>query len=713
MLNNRASKVGASLLALFFILTYFLPLNSRLLWQPDETRYAEISREMLQRGDWIVPYMLDVRYFEKPAAGYWINNISQMIFGETNFEDAFYGGLVVGIPVTQLLFFMAYISAIWRRLNDTGFSSYWTFAVIVPVLQLIPWIMTFWPSEYLTDESDNIFLDDANQQIDATVFERIKLQDIYPDELGVEILAIFIYGMLDELSDDYSGVDTGDLSTALYHMMSENYTLNQERILDFIKELEEHVAEDDDPFTKRAMSRGRESYLLSLNETDIEIMDKYVKLYKSALERFGATQEAGLATYQHRMYAQDDAQQIADISVENKGEIQDVSFIPYEPSASSDSLDAEVETEEIGELNHDDIDIEKQSNELLVSALDLVEGIGGNWQDMWILFDDAVSDEELVIDIWKRQSDGQIVLLTQPAAQAQTGNMPEIQAKLRHDAELLNLEVQQTQDEPFTTALLHYAINENEDISGKLKYDYTPWEDAENFTQKDILNFYLNHTTGALYVENTTQDEAAVTVKVMQAFSNAHKAADSKVTGSDAEPDVKEGEMDQALLKAAELGEKQINAIDKAWKEAWLLFLTHEDEQSISLWWQDSVGDVSYFPHYAYVNDLTYDDQMDINLDLSEVLTEATIVLEDAHQPTFKNMMVHWSKDAQGRVHVEYYCDDVDWHATQFDDEEVTSYYMKQALGTEEIPYFSNDLKETSKMMNYAKRFASRWYSVK
>ena len=52
-----------------------------------------------------------------------------------------------------------------------------------------------------------------------------------------------------------------------------------------------------------------------------------------------------------------------------------------------------------------------------------------------------------------------------------------------------------------------------------------------------------------MYVENTTQDEAAVTVKVMQAFSNAHKAADSKVTGSDAEPDVKEGDMDHRFTK--------------------------------------------------------------------------------------------------------------------------------------------------------------------
>jgi hypothetical protein len=51
------------------------------LFEPDESRYAEIPREMLARGDFVVPYLQGEPYLDKPPLFYWLTAASYRLFG--------------------------------------------------------------------------------------------------------------------------------------------------------------------------------------------------------------------------------------------------------------------------------------------------------------------------------------------------------------------------------------------------------------------------------------------------------------------------------------------------------------------------------------------------------------------------------------------------------------------------------------------------------
>ncbi|WP_350615699.1 lipid IV(A) 4-amino-4-deoxy-L-arabinosyltransferase [Pseudomonas sp. HY7a-MNA-CIBAN-0227] len=87
------------LLVLAFALFFLLPLGSHGLWIPDETRYAQVSQEMLMSGNWVAPHFMGVRYFEKPAAGYWLIAIGQAMFGDNLFGVRIASVLTTGLSV--------------------------------------------------------------------------------------------------------------------------------------------------------------------------------------------------------------------------------------------------------------------------------------------------------------------------------------------------------------------------------------------------------------------------------------------------------------------------------------------------------------------------------------------------------------------------------------------------------------------------------------
>lgn len=97
------SKKQAFLLAGAFFLIYIAPLGLRPLFFPDETRYAEIPREMRASGDWVVPRLNGFLYFEKPVLGYWLNAVSQELFGETRFAVRLPSALAAGLSVLSIL----------------------------------------------------------------------------------------------------------------------------------------------------------------------------------------------------------------------------------------------------------------------------------------------------------------------------------------------------------------------------------------------------------------------------------------------------------------------------------------------------------------------------------------------------------------------------------------------------------------------------------
>jgi len=95
--DARAAGIWLLLAAL-----WFGTLGIRPLYKADESRYGEISREMVASGDWITPRLNGFKYFEKPPLQYWATAAFFTVLGESDWVARLWTALVgfAGVVLT-------------------------------------------------------------------------------------------------------------------------------------------------------------------------------------------------------------------------------------------------------------------------------------------------------------------------------------------------------------------------------------------------------------------------------------------------------------------------------------------------------------------------------------------------------------------------------------------------------------------------------------
>src|SRR5262249_41181504 len=75
------------------------------LFEPDESRYAQIPLEMLQRHDWVVPTLQGEPYLDKPPMFYWLVMLAYRAVGVSDWSARLVPAIAVHLALLVTYFF--------------------------------------------------------------------------------------------------------------------------------------------------------------------------------------------------------------------------------------------------------------------------------------------------------------------------------------------------------------------------------------------------------------------------------------------------------------------------------------------------------------------------------------------------------------------------------------------------------------------------------
>lgn len=82
--TSRRALLGLIFAIVAVLVAWFAGAEYRSLTEPDEGRYAEVAREMVASGDWIVPRTNGFKFYDKPVLHYWVTAVAFEAFGVHN-----------------------------------------------------------------------------------------------------------------------------------------------------------------------------------------------------------------------------------------------------------------------------------------------------------------------------------------------------------------------------------------------------------------------------------------------------------------------------------------------------------------------------------------------------------------------------------------------------------------------------------------------------
>ena len=104
----RRSITGPLLaLVVFSGVLFAVDTNQHDLWPPDEPRYAQVAREMLESGDWLTLRVNGEPYLEKPPLFFWAIAIVSAPFGDVNEMTVRIPSILSGIGTVVLTYLIA------------------------------------------------------------------------------------------------------------------------------------------------------------------------------------------------------------------------------------------------------------------------------------------------------------------------------------------------------------------------------------------------------------------------------------------------------------------------------------------------------------------------------------------------------------------------------------------------------------------------------